>query len=155
MIWSTKYEGSQPPKVRYQEYQARHDITSQYMHNKPQTFELSVHDLIHFKSSSNCGISCHALKWPSSFHPHLSSSLTNPLFLARRLIRMLRKRVLWVAAQSALGVIALLLRAALDIATLVVDVAAGLSRLGLGLPLGLGGLAAGVGCGHCDVLWWL
>jgi hypothetical protein len=64
---------------------------------------------------------------------------------------MLLQRVRGVRAQSALCVIALLLRAALDRAALVVDVVAGLAGLGLGLPLGLGGLAAGVGCGH-DVL---
>jgi hypothetical protein len=82
---------------------------------------------------------------------HLSSSLTNTLFLARRLLSMLCERVLRVRAQSALGVVRVLLRALGDIATLVVDVAAGLARLGLGLALGLGGLAAGVGCGHDDV----
>jgi len=61
---------------------------------------------------------------------------------------MLRKRMLRVRAQSALGVIAVLLGALLDAAALVVDVARRLAGLGVRLLLWLGGLAAGVGGGH-------
>lgn len=88
--------------------------------------------------------------------PHLHHPTTTPpLFLARRLLRMLSQRVRRVAAQSALCVIARLLRALGRCAALVVDVARGLAGLGVGLPLGLGGLAASVGCRHdvcvCEV----
>jgi hypothetical protein len=77
--------------------------------------------------------------------------ILNPLFLARRLLSVLLKRVCGVRAQTALGVIGLLLRASGDGAALVVDVAARLAGLGLGLVFGLWGLAAGVWCRHCDV----
>jgi hypothetical protein len=67
---------------------------------------------------------------------------------------VLRKRVLRVGAQSALGVVRVLLRALGDIAALVVDVVAGLACLRIRLPLGLGGLAAGVGGRHDEVCVW-
>jgi len=84
-----------------------------------------------------------------SLYPPISS-----LLLTRRLLRMLRKRMLRVRAQPALGVIAVLLGALLDAAALVVDVARRLAGLGVGLLLWLGGLAAGVGGGH-DVCVWV
>jgi hypothetical protein len=74
--------------------------------------------------------------------------------LTRRLLGVLRERVLRVRAQSALGVVRVLLRALGDIAALVVDVVAGLACLRIRLPLGLGGLAAGVGGRHDEVCVW-
>lgn len=74
-------------------------------------------------------------------------------FLTRRLLRMFRERVLRVAAQASLGIVTLLLSAALDIAALVVGVAGGAALLGVGLLLWLGGLATSVLGGHdCDVV---
>lgn len=69
----------------------------------------------------------------------ISSLLSLPLLvllptlnlLTRHLLRMLRKRMLRVALQSSLGVITLLLSAALDVAALVVDVAGGAALLGV------------------------
>jgi len=61
---------------------------------------------------------------------------------------MLLERVLGVAAQAVLGVVARLLGTLLGSCALAVDVVGRLAGLRAGLALGLGGLAAGVGGGH-------
>ena len=79
---------------------------------------------------------------------------------------MLLERVLGVAAQAVLGVVARLLGTLLGSCALAVDVVGRLAGLRAGLALGLGGLAAGVGGGHdCGLgglcvgyglgVWWV
>jgi hypothetical protein len=127
----------------------RHHLSAHHNHTERQP---TIHDDIHIHFISlQTGIIC-LLPFPCRPHALSHDSVTfdpfMPLFLARRLLRMLSQRVSGVAAQSTLCVVARLLRALGRCAALVVDIASVLAGLGVGLPLGLGGLAASVGSRH-------